>query len=113
MSVKVIFDNHKVITRIKQAWVDATPDLTRTILDDCNKYCKEETGALIASSEKATDFKTGKIAWDTPYAHRQYWLVTAHKTVNPNATWRWADVAKSKHLQKWTRAAQEGFKNKL
>ena len=113
MSVKVVFNKHRVITRIKKAWADTTPGLTRIVLDDCNKYCKEDTGALIKSSEKATNFEKGEIAWDTPYAHRQYWLVTAHKTVNPNATWRWADVAKSKHLKKWTRLAQEGFTKNL
>ncbi len=113
MSVKIIFDQNKCEVRIKKAWAENTPDLTRTVLDDCNKYCKEDTGALIASSEKATDFKTGQIAWDTPYAHRQYWLITAFKTKNPNASWRWADVAKGKHLSKWTRKAQEGFSRKL
>ena len=99
--------------RIKKAWADATPDLTHKVLEDCNKYCKEDTGALIQSSLEHSDFENGRIVWDTPYAHRQYWLITAKKDVNPNASWRWADVAKSKNLTKWTRLAQEGFNSNL
>ena len=113
MGVQIIFDKNKCMVRIGKAWAKATPGLAQEILDDCNKYCKEETGALIESSKTASDLENGKIAWDTPYAHRQYWLVTAHKTVNPNASWRWADVAKSKHLEKWTKTAQKGFSNNL
>lgn len=113
MSVKIIFDKNRCMVRIKNAWAEATPELAKTIRDDCNKYCKEDSGELIKSSEEKSDLEHGKIVWDTPYAHRQYWLITAKKDKNPNATWRWADVAKSKHLDKWTRAAQKGFKDKL
>lgn len=113
MSVKIIFDKNRCMVRIKQAWVDATPELSEMILEDCNKYCKEDTGALIQSSKDHSDLENGKIVWDTPYAHRQYWLITAKTEKNPNATWRWADVAKSKYLNKWTRKAQEGFTNNL
>ena len=113
MSVKIIFDKNRCMVRIKDAWAKATPELAQMVLDDCNKYCKEDSGALIKSSKEKSDLEHGKIVWDTPYAHRQYWLISTKTEKNPNATWRWADVAKSKHLKKWTQKAQEGFSAKL
>lgn len=113
MGVQIIFDKNKCMVRIGKAWAEATPELAEQIRDDCNEYCKEDTGALIASSKTASNLEKGKIVWDTPYAHRQYWLISAKKEKNPKASWRWADVAKSKKLASWTRKAQEGFTDKL
>lgn len=113
MAVQITFDKNKCKMRIKKAWENATPGLTKEILDDCNEYCKEETGALIASSYASSDLENGKIVWDTPYAHRQYWLINTKTEINPKATWRWADKAKSEKLDKWTRKAQEGFSGNL
>lgn len=81
--------------------------LSSQILKDCNMYCKEDTGMLIASSMIHSKLKEGLLIWQTPYAARQYYEIqTAYKDVNANASWRWCEVAKSLHLAEWGRMAQ-------
>ena len=50
MPVKIIFSREKVETRIKYAFGAGMGMLANEILNDCNQYCKEDTGMLIASS---------------------------------------------------------------
>ena len=81
--------------------------LASIIRTDCNKYCKEDTGMLIASSLIHSRLGEGLIIWQTPYAARQYYAIpTAYHDVNPNATWRWCEVAKNNHKAQWARQAQ-------
>lgn len=107
MPVKIHISKHAVQAKIDTAFSNALPQLSEEILNDCNQYCKEDTGALIASSLTHSRPQEGKLVWQTPYAKRQYWAIrTAYKDVNPNASWKWCEVAKRKHLKKWERQAQ-------
>ena len=83
--------------------------LSSQILHDCNLYCKEDTeGTLIASSMIHSKLNEGLLIWQTPYAARQYYEIrTAYTDVNPNASWRWCEVAKNLHKADWGRSAQE------
>ena len=99
-------DQNAVVARVMGQWDKALPMLTEEILNDCNQYCKEDTGALIASSMTHSDFNNGVMKWVTPYARRQYWEIrTAYQDVNSRATWKWVHVAKAKYQEKWTRQA--------
>jgi hypothetical protein len=99
-------NKNAVVARVMGQWDKALPMLTEEILNDCNQYCKEDTGTLIQSSMIHSDFKRGIMKWVTPYARRQYWEIrTAYKDVNPRATWKWVHVAKAKYQAKWTRQA--------
>ena len=111
--VTINISTHQISARVSKAWREATPLLTQQILDDCNKYCKEDTGALIASSYMQSDLDKGIIRWRTPYARRQYWIKTAHTDKNPQARWKWAEYAKQRHLKQWKRIAEAELKAKL
>ena len=113
MPVKINISKNQVRAKVEKAWNDGVFGLTEEILDDCNKYCKEDTGALIASSYMQSAEGKGKLIWRTSYARRQYWLITAHKDKNPQASWKWCEVAKQKHLKKWTGRAQRGLRENL
>ena len=90
-----------------KAWEKALPVLSSLIRTDCNKYCKEDTGMLIASSLIHSDLNNGKLVWQTPYAARQYYEIrTAYHDVNPMASWRWCEVAFNNFKDKWIRQAQ-------
>lgn len=81
--------------------------LSEEILNDCNQYCKEDSGTLIASSLMHSLPAQGKLIWQTPYARRQYWEIrTAYTDVNPGASWKWCEVARRKHFDRWQRQAQ-------
>ena len=107
MSVKFKIDESKIQVKMDNIWKSGLEMLSSEILRDCNKYCKEDTGLLIMSSYIHSDLKNGKLVWQTPYAARQYYAIpTAYHGVNPNATWRWCEVAKNNHLDRWCRQAQ-------
>lgn len=107
MPVKISISKSAVEAKVTGAFKNALPLLSEEILNDCNQFCKEDTGTLIASSLVHSRPQEGKLVWQTPYARRQYWAIrTAFKTVNPNATWRWCEYAKRKNLQKWQAQAQ-------
>lgn len=114
MSVKIFCDRLAIVHKVKRAWKDGLPQLSEEILADCNEYCKEYTGTLIQSSLIHSQPDKGRLVWQTPYARRQYWGIrTAHKDKNPNATWKWAHVAKNFHVARWERLAQKHFEGNL
>lgn len=107
MPVTINIPEGSIAEKITGAWDKLLPHLTEEILNDCNQYCKEDTGTLIASSLVHSIPAQGLMKWVTPYARRQYWEIrTAHKDVNPKASWRWCEVAKQAHLERWGRQAQ-------
>ena len=107
MPVKIIINRNKVETRVEYAFKQGKGVLANEILNDCNQYCKEDMGDLIASSYTHSKLDEGKLIWQTPYARVQYWKIrTAIPDPNPNATWKWCAVAKNHHLPKWERQAQ-------
>ena len=107
MSVKIKIDGDFITYKIDRTISNQMGMMASEILRDCNKYCKEDTGMLIASSYIHSQLDKGLLIWRTPYAARQYYEIpTAHKDVNSNASWRWCEVAKQNHKQKWERQAQ-------
>ena len=107
MAVKIRIDKEACAAKVEGAWGKGLAVLTSEIRDDCNQYCKEDTGMLIASSMIHSRPDEGKIIWQMPYARRQYWEIrTAVKDVNPKASWKWCEVAKQKHREQWARQAQ-------
>ena len=114
VNVKVNISENKVQIKINNTWETGLGMLSNEILNDCNQYCKEDTGMLIASSLIHSRLDEGKLIWNTPYARRQYYKIrTAYTDVNPQARWKWAHYAKSHHMRDWVKAAQkimEGMK---
>ena len=107
MPVKINIDADKITYKIERTINNGMGMLASQILRDCNRYCKEDTGMLIASSYIHSDLNNGKLVWQTPYAARQYYEIrTAHTDVNSEASWRWCEVAKANHKERWGRQAQ-------
>lgn len=107
MSVKIQFDEARVLERFDISNPAIMQPMAEEILADCNEFCKMDTGALIASSLIHSRLAEGKLIWQTPYAKRQYWAIrTAYADMNPQATWRWAEAAKERYSEKWARQLQ-------
>lgn len=98
-------DQNAVIARIMGEWNKALPLLTQEILNDCNEYCKWDEGFLAQSSQTHSKFKEGVMIWQTPYAKRQYWEIKTSLSDNPNRTWKWVHVARTKLNYKWIKQA--------
>lgn len=107
MPVKINIDEIRIKNKIESKWEAGVAMISSIILEDCNRYCKFDTGMLIASSYIHSDLKHGKLVWNTPYAARQYYEIpTAYTDTNPNATWHWCEVARKNHKSDWGRQAQ-------
>ena len=112
MSVKINIDGDKIKYKIDRTIKNGMGMLSSIILQDCNRYCKEDTGALMISSYVHSDLDNGKLVWQTPYAARQYYEIpTAHTDVNGQASWRWCEVAKNNHKDRWALQAQAIMRN--
>ena len=111
MPVQIIVSKTQVEAKVKGAWEKALGPLSEEILADCNEYCKEDTGMLIASSLIKSRPQDGKLIWETPYARRQYWAIRTSLT--PGRTWKWCETAKGKHKSRWQRLAQKGLDDNL
>jgi hypothetical protein len=108
MAVRIEINENSIKAKIDNTWETGREMLCSQILRDCNLYCKEDTGMLIMSSLIHSRLKQGLLIWNTAYAARQYYEIpTAYHNVNSNATWRWAEYAKSLHSADWGRQAQE------
>lgn len=95
-----------IIKSFDTAWEKGLAMLSSQVLKDCNQYCKEDTGMLIASSMIHSNLEKGKLVWQTPYAARQYYEIrTAYKDVNSKATWRWVEVAEQTLKTRWQKQA--------
>jgi hypothetical protein len=107
MPVHINVSRHAVEARVTEAWNKGLAALSEEVLNDCNLYCKHDTGMLIQSSYVHSVPREGKLIWQTPYARRQYWEIkTAVPDMNPQASWKWCEVAKRKHSEQWERQAQ-------
>lgn len=107
MPVKMNIDGDKITYKIDRCIKNGMGMLSSVILQDCNKYCKEDTGTLIISSYVHSDLNNGKLVWQTPYAARQYYAIrTAYHDVNSLASWRWCEVARQNHHEQWAKQAQ-------
>ena len=111
MPVRITVSKDQVEARVKGAWNKLLWGLSEEILADCNEYCKEDTGALIASSLTHSRPQDGKLVWETVYARRQYWAIQTSLT--PGRTWKWCETAKGKHKDRWQKLAQKGLDDNL
>ena len=108
MSVEVTTDIQAIKQRIAQDVEKMTFLVTTQALKDCNKYARRQSGDLIKSSLIATNYQTGEMIWNTPYAKKVYWTGTPLKNKNPHARLMWADYAKKHHNKEWLEIAQRG-----
>lgn len=78
-----------------------------------NKYVKKDTGATEASVWSASKFEDGEIVWDTEYAANAYYDGKPNKSHNPQASMRWAEVAKVQDMDEVIEVAQNAIKGAL
>ena len=111
MPVKIQISEPAVEAKVMTAWEKGLYALSTEILADCNEYCKEDTGALIASSNIHSIPDKGRLIWQTVYAARQYWDIRT--SLKPGRTWKWCETAKRKQKSRWQKLAEEGLKKNL
>lgn len=77
--------------------------LDQEVLKSSNVFIPMDTGELMRSSLRATQFGSGKIIWDTSYARKLYFNPEYKFSTDKNsqAQGLWFEVAKSRDLNSW------------
>ncbi|MCL2107769.1 MAG: minor capsid protein [Oscillospiraceae bacterium] len=98
---------------IVSAAIQAQLELSSTALEDCNKFCKVDTGETLMSSFNASDLQTGKLVWNTKHARYAYYIGEADTSVNPLASKLWAHKTAAIYAEKWRQVAKAKFVSSL
>lgn len=111
MSVQVQFDTAAVAQKIENRLNKVQAMLDMQVLKDSNYFCPMDTGMLKNSGILATVPGSGKVIWNTPYAHKQYYECPnkSHQE-NPNACMKWFEAAKAKWSKAWERLINGEYK---
>ncbi len=72
---------------------------------DMNKHCPVDEGTLRDSMPVSSDYESGQLVWDTPYARRVMNADTVRTVKNPDARPQWPEYAKSERLGEWRKLA--------
>lgn len=101
--------------KVTKALEKAQVVLDEQVLKDSNYFIPKDTGQLEDSSIIASRIGEGELIWDTKYARKVYYGVEInfHTDMNPNAQALWFEVAKSRFLSDWVRAAGQEVKDNL
>ena len=111
MNVQVQFDTAAVAQKIENRLNTVQAMLDVQVLKDSNYFCPMDTGMLKNSGILATVPGSGKVIWNTPYAHEQYYgRPNKSHQKNQNACMRWFESAKAKWSKAWERLINDGYK---
>ena len=107
--IKVEWNPDVVLKRFESRAKLAQTFLDTQVMKDSDKFVPYRSGTLARSVQTATDPGSGRITWDTPYAHRMYVGDRFHftKDTHPSAGSRWFEVAKEKRLPVWVDGVQK------
>lgn len=95
-------DLQKISASLLQNAEKVQAKLDAKILSDCNYFCPLDKGQLQKSGIIHSVIGSGRLIWRAPYARKQYYTPYKHnKSRNPNATMKWCESAKARHLKEW------------
>ncbi|MCE5344520.1 MAG: minor capsid protein [Eubacteriales bacterium] len=103
--VKLVLNPRGLPATLAIRWKAQLGALSTQVLMDCNRYARDDTGRLIASSRTASIPAEGKLCWSTPYARRVYYTGTPSHAHNAAASLRWCEKARAIHTRAWAQTA--------
>ena len=99
--MEILAEMAKIGLKMTAAAAETQIELSKTALEDCNRFCKLDTGETRESSYKASDMLKGRLVWNTEYARHAYYLGEAGRSRNPLASKMWAHKAAALYSDKW------------
>lgn len=97
--VNVYADSSGTLLGILKKATAAQIKLSRQAFSDCSKYCKKDTGRLMASGR--VNPLDGVMTWDTEYARIAYYTGNPDRSKNPHASLMWAHKAAAMCGARW------------
>lgn len=108
--VSVRVDLSRLEARFSEAALSANQEaFARRVAFEMGDYVPEDQGTLKGSEPLASDYASGTIEWQTPYAQRVHDLPQSsiRQTKNPNARAKWPEEAKGERMCSWEDFARE------
>ena len=99
----------KLGAKISAATILSQLELSALALEDCNKFCKVDTGETRASSYRASEPVKGRLIWSSKHARYAYYIGEADRSKNPLASRMWAHKAAALYQKKWEQTARATF----
>lgn len=90
--------------RIRRKAVNAQYKLSDEAFRCCTKFCKKDTGKLMASGR--VERGSGTMTWDAEYARYAYYTGTPDRSKNPYASLMWAHKAARLYFVRWKRLVE-------
>lgn len=101
-SIRVDYDPQRLVLRFRSRKKAAQVFLDESVMKDTDEFVKFRSGTLARSVQTATTAGSGKVIYDTPYAHAAYESHARPNTeVHPNATRMWFEVSKKRYMKRW------------
>ncbi len=72
---------------------------------DMREHVPVDEGTLRDSEPLSSDYASGKIIWNTPYAKDRYNADSVRTVKNAKASPHWAEVTKAEKLDSWKKMA--------
>lgn len=115
IDVNTQIDLSQIQAKVEQATEKVQISFAQQVLKDSNYFIPFDTGNLRDSSLIASDFQTGSLVWNTPYARRLYYnpQYNFSKDSNVNAQGLWYEVARARFLSDWVAFVQREYDNEL
>lgn len=107
MDLEINTDSFAIKVQVETDIKRVLPILSQQILQDCNYFCKQDQGGLIASSQTASNLEEGTLIWNTVYAVMQYYLGATSTDINANATKMWCQAAYARFGADWEALIQK------
>lgn len=99
MEYAAVYSHPSAFGEIMKKAASAQLKVSDEALKDCNKYCKKDTGKLMASGK--AERSTGTLTWDTDYARAAYYTGNPDRSKNHYASLMWAHKAAQLCGAKW------------
>mgnify|MGYP005813128793 CR=1 FL=1 len=110
MSSRTIVDLSKLERRFsKSALVGKQAAFAKRVAFEMRDYVPLDEGTLRDSEPLASDYETGLIVWQTPYAEHVHDLPQSsiNTAENPNARSHWPEEAKRERMDSWQEFARK------
>ena len=111
--VRVSFDRDAARERIMKGTRTMVRAVAERALEDSNKLCRRQTGALRNTSFQESDLDRGLLVWRKVYARRMYFTGEPCLDVNPHARLMWAHTARAEFGHVWFEIAARIFRNSM
>lgn len=110
-NVQINFNANEILNTAERAREKAQFILDQQVVKDSNFFIPMDTTNLEGSGIRTTQFGSGEVIWNTPYARKLYYnpQYNFSKDSNPNAQGLWFEAAKALHVLDWIRLMQEVY----